>query len=141
MSGPDFAGIDALMARSAASDAESVRTANAGTDTSRNRLPLVAGTPDIAPQDPQALTHEPQSGLREKPFSLSSDPRFFSKESSHGASLEILAAGIRRREGILALMGEVGTGKTTLCQAVLQALDRRIFAAFVPDPFLSREDL
>jgi type II secretory pathway predicted ATPase ExeA/cell division septation protein DedD len=53
----------------------------------------------------------------------------------------MLVAGIRRREGILALMGEVGTGKTTLCRAVLQALDRRTFAAFVPDPFLSREDL
>jgi general secretion pathway protein A len=56
-------------------------------------------------------------------------------------SFDTLAAGIRRREGILALMGEVGTGKTTLCRAVLQGLDRRTFAAFVPDPFLTREDL
>jgi type II secretory pathway predicted ATPase ExeA/cell division septation protein DedD len=39
------------------------------------------------------------------------------------------------------LTGEVGTGKTTLCRAVLQSLDRKTFAAFVPDPFLSREDL
>ena len=96
---------------------------------------------DAAPPDSGSLTYEPRFGLREKPFSLSSDPRFFYSGSSHGASFETLSAGIRRREGILALMGEVGTGKTTLCQAVLQALDRRIFAAFVPDPFLSREDL
>ena len=96
---------------------------------------------DPAPPDSGSLTYEPQFGLREKPFSLASDPRFFYNGSSHGASFETLSAGIRRREGILALMGEVGTGKTTLCQAVLQALDRRIFAAFVPDPFLSREDL
>ena len=94
-----------------------------------------------APQDPGSLTYEPYFGLREKPFSLSSDPRFFYSHSSHGTSLDTLTAGIRRREGILALMGEVGTGKTTLCRAVLQALDRRTFAAFVPDPFLSREDL
>ena len=95
----------------------------------------------VSPQDPASLTYEPYFGLREKAFSLSSDPRFFYSDSSHGVSLDTLAAGIRRREGILALMGEVGTGKTTLCRAVLQALDRRTFAAFVPDPFLSREDL
>jgi general secretion pathway protein A len=39
------------------------------------------------------------------------------------------------------LTGEVGTGKTTLCRAVLQSLDRRAFASYVPDPVLSREDL
>jgi type II secretory pathway predicted ATPase ExeA len=122
MSGPDFAQIDATMDRGAVNDW------------------LVRGG-DAATPDSGSLTYEPQFHLREKPFSLSSDPRFFYSGSSHGASFETLSAGIRRREGILALMGEVGTGKTTLCQAVLQALDRRIFAAFVPDPFLSREDL
>jgi type II secretory pathway predicted ATPase ExeA len=108
---------------------------------SRSRLHWFIGTSDLAAQDPGSLTYEPHFGLREKPFSLASDPRFFYSQSSHGVSFDTLAAGIRRREGILALMGEVGTGKTTLCRAVLQALDRRTFAAFVPDPFLSREDL
>jgi type II secretory pathway predicted ATPase ExeA/cell division septation protein DedD len=87
------------------------------------------------------LTYEPYFGLREKPFSLSADPRFFFRNSSHGATFDALHEGIRRREGILVLTGEVGTGKTTVCRAVLQALDRKTFAAFVPDPFLSREDL
>ena len=50
-------------------------------------------------------------------------------------------AGIRRREGLIVLTGEIGTGKTTLCRSVLQHLDRRTFAAFVADPFVSREDL
>jgi len=101
----------------------------------------VIGTPDAGLRDPGVLTYEPYFGLREKPFSLSSDPRFFFSQASHGAMFEALVAGIRRREGILVLTGEVGTGKTTLCRAVLQALDRKTFAAFVPDPFLSREDL
>jgi type II secretory pathway predicted ATPase ExeA len=79
--------------------------------------------------------------LREKPFSLSCDPRFFFNHSSQRPVFDALIAGIHRREGILALTGEVGTGKTTLCRAVLEALNRRTFAAFVPDPFLSREDL
>jgi general secretion pathway protein A len=94
-----------------------------------------------SPQDAGALTYEHYFGLREKPFSLSSDPRFFVSSSAHGAAFDRLAAGIRRREGILVLTGEVGTGKTTLCRAVFQSLDHKTFAAFVPDPFLSREDL
>jgi general secretion pathway protein A len=39
------------------------------------------------------------------------------------------------------LSGDIGTGKTTLCRAVLQSLDRKTFSSFVPDPFASREDL
>jgi type II secretory pathway predicted ATPase ExeA/cell division septation protein DedD len=107
----------------------------------RSRLHWFIGAADVRSQDPGSLTYEPYFGLREKPFSLSSDPRFFFSHSSHGAAFDTLAAGIRRREGILVLTGEVGTGKTTLCRAVLQSLDQKTFAAFVPDPFLSREDL
>jgi type II secretory pathway predicted ATPase ExeA len=107
----------------------------------RSRLCWFIGVSDARSQDPGSLTYEPYFGLREKPFSLSSDPRFFFSNSSHGAAFDTLAAGIRRREGVLVLTGEVGTGKTTLCRAVLQSLDQKTFAAFVPDPFLSREDL
>ena len=39
------------------------------------------------------------------------------------------------------LTGDIGTGKTTLCKAVLEKLDRKTFTTFVPDPFVSREDL
>jgi type II secretory pathway predicted ATPase ExeA/cell division protein FtsN len=88
-----------------------------------------------------SLTYEALFGLGEKPFSLSPNPRFFLRQSSHAAAFAALIAGIRRREGILVLTGEVGTGKTTLCRAVLESLDRKTFAAFVPDPMLSREDL
>jgi type II secretory pathway predicted ATPase ExeA/cell division septation protein DedD len=107
----------------------------------RSRLDWFIGVSDASPQDPGSLTYEPYFGLRQKPFSLASDPRFFCRHSSHGEAFDTLAGGIRRREGILVLTGEVGTGKTTLCRAVLQSLDQKTFAAFVPDPFLSREDL
>ena len=88
-----------------------------------------------------SLTYEPFYGLREKPFSLSSDPRFLYTGPSHVPAFERLLAGIRRREGLIVLSGEIGTGKTTLCRGVLNALDRRTFTTFVRDPFLSREDL
>ncbi len=88
-----------------------------------------------------SLTYEPFYGLREKPFSLSADPRFLYNGPSHVRAFEQLLAGIRRREGLIVLTGEIGTGKTTLCRGVLGALDRRTFTTFVRDPFLSREDL
>ena len=88
-----------------------------------------------------SLTYEPFYGLREKPFSLSADPRFLYKSPAHAPAFDAILAGIRRREGLIVLTGEIGTGKTTLCRSVLQHLDRRTFAAFVPDPFVSREDL
>jgi general secretion pathway protein A len=87
------------------------------------------------------LTYEKYYGLREKPFALSSDPRFFYQSQPHASAYEDLLAGIRRRESLSVLSGEIGTGKTTLCRAVLQSLDRQTFSAFVWDPFASREDL
>lgn len=88
-----------------------------------------------------ALTYEPYFGLKEKPFSLSSHPRFFFKSRTHTAAFEELRAGIKRREGLVVLTGDPGTGKTTLCRSVVGALDRKTFCAIVPDPFASREDL
>src|SRR5688572_32851709 len=87
------------------------------------------------------LTYEKYYGLREKPFALSSDPRFFYHSRPHASAYEDLLGGIRRRESLSVLSGEIGTGKTTLCRAVLQGLDRQTFSAFVWDPFASREDL
>jgi general secretion pathway protein A len=101
-----------------------------------------------ASQDAQAsssglfsLTYEPYYGLQEKPFSLAADPRFLFRSPEHAPAFERLLNGIRRREGLITLTGEIGTGKTTLIRSVLQNLDRRTFTAFVPDPFVSREDL
>ena len=88
-----------------------------------------------------SLTYEPFYGLREKPFSLSADPRFLFRSPAHGPAFDEIQTGIRRREGLIVLTGEIGTGKTTLCRSVLHQLDRRTFAAFVADPFVSREDL
>ena len=87
------------------------------------------------------LTYETFYGLSEKPFSLSSDPSFFYNSTSHGAAFNDLLSGIRRRESLSVLSGDIGTGKTTLCRTVLANLDRQTFSAFVADPFATREDL
>ena len=101
-----------------------------------------ADTPSVVPFQPQdALTYERYFGLNEKPFSLSADPRFVYDSPAYAAAYAALLAGIRRREGLLVLTGEIGTGKTTLCRAVLQDLGRKTYSSLVPDPFASREDL
>ena len=108
-----------------------------------NVLPSDAGAAD-GPQTAAtsgALTYEPYFGLKAKPFSLSTDPRALYRSPAHRAVLDDLLSGIRRREGIIVLTGEMGTGKTTLCRAALYQLDRKTFTTFVPDPHLSREDL
>ena len=108
-----------------------------------NELASDAGVED-GPQSAAtsgALTYEPFYGLKAKPFSLSTDPRSLYKSPAHSAVLDDLLSAIRRREGIIVLTGEMGTGKTTLCRAALYQLDRKTFTTFVPDPHLSREDL
>jgi type II secretory pathway predicted ATPase ExeA/cell division septation protein DedD len=90
---------------------------------------------------PDTLTYEPFFGLTEKPFSLNADPRFVYDSPTYLATKEGLQNGIRRREGLLVLTGEIGSGKTTLCRAVLRSLGRNTYSSLVPDPFASREDL
>ena len=87
------------------------------------------------------LTYEPFYGLLEKPFSLASDPRFLFHSHSHDRAAQTLLSAIRRREGVVVLTGEIGTGKTTLCRAVLDQLDRRTLTSFVKDPSMSAEDV
>ena len=101
------------------------------------------GMLSAVPTDPRfaGLTYEPFYGLREKPFSLTSDSRFFYQSRSHAPAFVDLLNAVKRRESLTVLTGDIGTGKTTLCRAVLANLDHKTFSAFVPDPFASREDL
>jgi general secretion pathway protein A len=85
--------------------------------------------------------HEEYYGFVEKPFSLTPDPKYLYKSESHANAFDLLQYAIRRREGFVVVTGDIGTGKTTLCRAVLEQLDRRTFTALVLNPFLSEDDL
>ena len=85
--------------------------------------------------------YEKYYGFTEKPFSLTPDPKFLYKSQSHAGAFELLQYAIRRREGFVVITGDIGTGKTTLCRAVLEQIDRNTFTALVLNPFLSEEDL
>jgi general secretion pathway protein A len=85
--------------------------------------------------------HEEYYGFSEKPFSLTPDPKYLYKSESHANAFDLLQYAIRRREGFVVITGDIGTGKTTLCRAVLEQLDRKTFTALVLNPFLSEDDL
>ena len=89
-----------------------------------------------APFQPQAetLTYEPFFGLTEKPFSLIADSRFVYDSPTYASTFSSLIAGIRRREGLLVLTGQIGTGKTTLCRAVLEELGRNTISSALWPP-------
>src|SRR5947208_10956777 len=85
--------------------------------------------------------YESYYGFAEKPFSLTPDPKYLYRSQSHGNAFDLLQYAIRRREGFVVVTGDIGTGKTTLCRAVLEQIDRTTFTALVLNPFLSEEDL
>jgi type II secretory pathway predicted ATPase ExeA len=85
--------------------------------------------------------YEEYYGFTEKPFSLTPDPKFLFKSESHANAFELLQYAIKRREGFVVVTGDIGTGKTTLCRALLEEIDRNTFTALVLNPFLSEEDL
>jgi len=60
-------------------------------------------------------------GLEKEPFSTSPDPEFFYHSNSHDTALKRLEIAIRLRRGLSIILGDVGTGKTTLSRTLLQA--------------------
>lgn len=85
--------------------------------------------------------YEEYYGFTEKPFSLTPDPKYLFKSASHASAFELLQYAVRRREGFVVITGDIGTGKTTLCRALLEQIDRKTFTALVLNPFLSEDDL
>jgi general secretion pathway protein A len=53
----------------------------------------------------------------------------------------LLQYALDRREGFVVITGDIGTGKTTLCRALLDQTDKKTFTALLLNPFLSEEDL
>ncbi len=62
-------------------------------------------------------------GLQKEPFSTSPDPDFFYHSASHHTALRRLEIAIRLRRGLSLILGDVGTGKTTLSRTLLQAFE------------------
>ena len=79
--------------------------------------------------------------LTENPFNITPDPKFLYLSKKHQEALDLLCFGISERKGFLMLSGEVGTGKTTLCRALLDKLDINVKSALILNPLLSDTEL
>lgn len=81
--------------------------------------------------------YEAHYGLRQAPFGLTPDTRFFFAHASHQDALNTLLVALRNGEGFLKVTGEIGLGKTLLCRQLLNALGGEFVAAYVPNPTVS----
>lgn len=81
-------------------------------------------------------------GLAEDPFNLTPDSRFLYLSKKHREALASLLYGIHQRKGFITLTGEIGSGKTTLCRALLNELDEEnIDVALIFNSYLTEIEL
>jgi type II secretory pathway predicted ATPase ExeA len=79
--------------------------------------------------------------LEKMPFQISTDPAFLWLGEKHKEALATLKYGVLENKGFLLLTGDVGTGKTTLINALTSSLGDEVIVAKVPDPGMEKMDL
>jgi general secretion pathway protein A len=80
-------------------------------------------------------------GFREAPFNITPDTRLLFFSQTHREAFDHLLFGIRERKGFILLTGEVGSGKTTLCRALLEQLEPRFKTALILNPCMTGTQL
>lgn len=75
--------------------------------------------------------------LKEKPFNLTPSPRFLYLGEGHREALNLLKYGVMERKGFILLTGDIGTGKTTMIQALLSTVDDSVHCIHLSNPLLS----
>jgi len=75
--------------------------------------------------------------LKENPFNVTADPAFFFPAKYHAEAISYLKYGITQRKGILVVIGETGTGKTTLCRKLVKEGDDTVHFALILNPNLT----
>ena len=80
-------------------------------------------------------------GLQRQPFKITPDTSMFYTGNKRGAALEALKYAILSGEGIIKVVGEVGTGKTMLCRMLEVELDETVEVVYIANPSLSPENI
>src|SRR5579883_2719798 len=85
--------------------------------------------------------YERHFGLRELPFNVTPDPRFLYVNDCYQEAIAALGYGIEARKGFVTLVGEAGTGKTTLLRRVLDGLDARVRSVLLLHPTVRFDEI
>src|SRR5262245_29292329 len=80
-------------------------------------------------------------GFNESPFALTPDPRYLFLSEPHKEALASAVYGVQERKGFVLILGEVGTGKTTLIRHLLGRFGPNIRSVFVFNPAVSFTEL
>jgi general secretion pathway protein A len=79
-------------------------------------------------------------GFRERPFDLTPDPRYLVATDVHREALSNLEYAVASRKGITLLIGEAGTGKTTVIRAAVEKQSARTHCVHLHNPALTRTE-
>ncbi|HHL72118.1 MAG TPA: AAA family ATPase [Bacteroidetes bacterium] len=85
--------------------------------------------------------YEQYYGLKESPFQLTPDPRYFYFSAGHQEAWSRLLLGLKLRRGFVVLSGEVGTGKTTILRSIMDTMDPDTHTALIFHTLLSAKGL
>jgi len=80
-------------------------------------------------------------GLKRPPFKITPDTSLFYEGNQRGAALEALIYAIRSGEGIIKVVGEVGSGKTMLCRMLEVRLANEVDVIYIANPSLSPDNI
>ena len=79
--------------------------------------------------------------LKEKPFRMTPDTRYFYPSAKHTDALNHMVYAIEERRGFVVITGEIGSGKTTLSRMLFQKLDPTTKTAVIRNTHLTAKDL
>jgi type II secretory pathway predicted ATPase ExeA/septal ring-binding cell division protein DamX len=85
--------------------------------------------------------YEEYFGLSRSPFKITPDTSLFYEGGHRGDILGALVYAVHRGEGIIKVVGEVGSGKTMLCRMLQQELPENIEIVYIANPSVSPEDI
>ncbi len=85
--------------------------------------------------------YESYYGLNSKPFQLTPDPAFFFASKLHKRAMSYLQYGLSQAEGFIVITGDIGTGKTTIANSLLNDIEEDIHAAQIVTPKLSPDEI
>ena len=80
-------------------------------------------------------------GLREPPFRITPHTDFFFEGADRGATLDALLYAVQHEEGIVKVVGEVGSGKTLLCRVLIERLPTHVETIYLANPSFTRDEI